>query len=99
MSVVWSASESVEAPSSASHCWKLAPCSGCSHPVVNCSSKLALVVVEEVPVVAGPKMASCPIGNDRVEKENSPMVNMPLTNHSPQGGLGEDGKFPLPLVI
>ncbi|GMH31671.1 hypothetical protein Nepgr_033515 [Nepenthes gracilis] len=78
---------------------KMAPCSGCSHPAVNCSSKLAPVAAEVVQVVAGPKMAPCPIGNDRVGKENAPLVNMPQINLCPQGGLGEDGKSPVPLVV
>ncbi|GMH02206.1 hypothetical protein Nepgr_004045 [Nepenthes gracilis] len=101
VNVVWFPSEvlSVEAPNSASHCWQMAPCSEISHPVVNCSSKLAPVVAEEVPVDAGPKMDPCPISNDRVEKENAPLVNMPMINHCPQGGLGEDGMFPVPHVI
>ncbi|GMH15410.1 hypothetical protein Nepgr_017251 [Nepenthes gracilis] len=90
---------SAEAPSSASHCWKMAPCSDISHPVVNCSSKLAPVVAEKVLVDAGPKMAHCPFGNDRVKEENVPLVNMPMINHCPQGGLGEDGMSPVPRGI
>ncbi|GMH00990.1 hypothetical protein Nepgr_002829 [Nepenthes gracilis] len=66
---------SADAPSSASHCWQMAPCGEFSHLVVNCSSKLAPVDAEEVPVVAGPKMAPCPIGNDKVEEENAPLLD------------------------
>ncbi|GMH27853.1 hypothetical protein Nepgr_029696 [Nepenthes gracilis] len=88
-----------EAPSSASHCWKMAPCSDISLPIVNCSSKLAPVVAEEVPMDAGSKIAPCSIGNDRVEEVNVPLVNIPMINHCPQGGLGEDGMSPVPRVI
>ncbi|GMH07498.1 hypothetical protein Nepgr_009338 [Nepenthes gracilis] len=105
--------QSDEVPSSVSHSKLMPPRSGCSHPVVFKISKLAPVVADEVPVVAGPKLAPCPVGKVKVGEENdapsphlalctlsTPLDIMHQIKHCPQGGLGMDGKFPIvPLSI
>ncbi|GMH00991.1 hypothetical protein Nepgr_002830 [Nepenthes gracilis] len=50
-------------------------------------------------VDVGPKLAPCPSGFDRVERKNVPQVFMPMINHYPQDGLGEDGMSSVPRVI
>ncbi|GMH14055.1 hypothetical protein Nepgr_015896 [Nepenthes gracilis] len=81
------------------HCWQMAHCGDNSHPVVNCRSKLSPLAAEVVLVDIGPKLAPCPSGLVRVEGKNDPLVNMPLINHYPQGGLGEDEMSSVPRVI
>ncbi|GMH07478.1 hypothetical protein Nepgr_009318 [Nepenthes gracilis] len=102
-----------EAPSSVSHSKLMPPRSGCSHPVVFRISKLAPVAADEVSMVAGPKLAPCPVGKVKVGEENdapspylapytlsTPLDIMHQIKHCPQGGLGMDGKFPIvPLSI
>ncbi|GMH16187.1 hypothetical protein Nepgr_018028 [Nepenthes gracilis] len=69
------------------------------------------VVADEVPVVAGPKLAPFPVGKDRVGKENdaplpylapctlsTPLDIMHQINHCPQGGLGVDGMKPVSML-
>ncbi|GMH16133.1 hypothetical protein Nepgr_017974 [Nepenthes gracilis] len=69
------------------------------------------MVADEVLVVAGPKLAPCPIGKDRVGKENeaplpypapctllTPLDILHQINHYLQGGLGVDGKKPVSVL-